>query len=185
MHLLPFAASVFTLLILPGPTNAILAIASQGLTSRRAIMLLATVVFAYLAIVLSVSGLAAPILRDYPPVSQAVKLASATWVFYLALRLWGVGSSPVVVVRVRQLAVTTLLNPKGFIIGLTTIPPAQQASSIAIVAVLASMMLLASSIWLSMGRIVLGGRKQLPLFARRCSSATLFIFSAALTVSAF
>ncbi|EJC75203.1 hypothetical protein Rleg10DRAFT_3780 [Rhizobium leguminosarum bv. trifolii WSM2012] len=185
MHLLPFAAGVFTLLILPGPTNAILAIASQGLTSRRATTLLATVVFAYLAVVLSVSSLAAPVLRDHPPVSQAVKLASATWVFYLALRLWGVGSSPVTVVRTRQLAITTLLNPKGFIIGLTIIPAAQQASSIAIVSVLASLVLLASAVWLSIGRIVLGGEKKIPLFARRFSSATLFIFSATLTASVF
>ncbi|MGO7748423.1 threonine transporter RhtB, partial [Rhizobium ruizarguesonis] len=33
----------FSLLILPGPTNAILAMASQGLTTGRAIMLLGTV----------------------------------------------------------------------------------------------------------------------------------------------
>lgn len=185
MHLLPFAAGVFTLLILPGPTNAILAMASQGLTLGRAIMLLGTVVSAYLAIVLPVSGLAGPFLHDHPPVAQGVKLASATWVFYLALRLWGVGSSPVEVMSIRQLAITTLLNPKALIIGLTMIPPPQDTSAMATAATLAFIVLLASSIWLLTGRIVLGSEKQTPLLARRCGSATLLVFSAVLTFSAF
>ncbi|MGR9179294.1 threonine transporter RhtB (plasmid) [Rhizobium leguminosarum] len=185
MHLLPFAASVFALLILPGPTNAILAMASQGLTAGRAIMLLGTVVSAYLAIVVPASGLAGPFLQAHPLVAQSVKLASATWVFYLALRLWGVGSSPAEIVTGRQLAITTLFNPKALIIGLTMMPPAQEASGIAATATLAFVVLFTSSIWVSTGRIVLGSEKQMPLLARRCGSATLLVFSAVLTLSAF
>ena len=184
MHLLPFAAGVFTLLILPGPTNAILAMASQGLTVGRAIVLLATVLCAYLAIIFPASGLAGSFLRDYPLVSQGVKLVSATWVLYLALRLWGVGSSHVEAVRLRQLAVTTLLNPKALIIALTMVPPAHEVPVTASIATLASMVLAASSIWLSVGRVILGREKQIPPFARRCGSATLVAFSAMLTFSA-
>ncbi|NEJ24656.1 threonine transporter RhtB [Rhizobium leguminosarum] len=185
MHLLAFAAGVFALLILPGPTNAILAMASQGLTAGRAIMLLGTVVSAYLAIVVPASGLAGPFLHQHPLAAQGVKLASATWVFYLALRLWGVGSSPKEIVTVRQLAITTLLNPKALIIGFTTMPSAQNVSAMAAIVTLAFVVLLVSSIWLSTGRIVLGSEKQMPLLARRCGSATLLLFSAVLTFSAF
>ena len=185
MHLFPFAAGVFALLILPGPTNAILAMASQGLTAGRAVMLLGTVVAAYLAIVVPASGLAGPFLNQHPLVAQGVKLASATWVFYLALRLWGSGSSPTEVVTVRQLAITTLLNPKALIIGLTMMPSAQEVSGIDATAALAFVVLFASLIWLSTGRIVLGSEKEMPLLARRCGSATLLVFSAALTLSAF
>nr|WP_205925724.1 threonine transporter RhtB [Rhizobium leguminosarum] len=185
VHLLSFAAGVFALLILPGPTNAILAMASQGLTAGRAIVLLGTVVSAYLAIVVPASGLAGPILHAHPLVAQSVKLASAAWVFYLALRLWGVGSSPAEIVTVRQLAITTLLNPKALIIGLTMMPDAQDVSGMAATAALAFVVLFASSIWLSTGRIVLGSEKQMPLGARRCGSATLLVFSAVLTFSTF
>ncbi|MDR9808764.1 threonine transporter RhtB [Rhizobium hidalgonense] len=185
MHLLPFAAGVFTLLILPGPTNAILAMASHGLALGRAIMLLAVVVCAYLAIILPASGLAGSFLHDHPVVAQGVKLTSATWVFYLALRLWSVGSSPVETVSVRQLAVTTLLNPKAPVIGLTMVPQVQDVSKIVIVTTLASVVLAASSIWLLLGRMILGNEKEMPLFARRCGSATLLVFSAVLTFSAF
>ncbi|WP_064697796.1 hypothetical protein [Rhizobium aegyptiacum] len=183
MHLLPFAAGVFTLLILPGPTNAILAMASQALTIRRAIALLATVLSAYLAIVLPASGLAGSFLRDHPLISQGVKLLSATWVLYLALRLWGVGSSQVEAVSVRQLAVTTLLNPKALIIALT-VPPAQEVPATASIAILTSVVLAVSSIWLSIGRLILGCEKRTPFFVRRCGSATLVGFSAVLTISA-
>ncbi|MBX5024967.1 threonine transporter RhtB [Rhizobium lentis] len=185
MHLLPFAAGVFTLLILPGPTNAILAMASQGLTFRRSIALLATVLSAYLAIVLPASGLAGSFLRDHPLVSQGVKLISATWVLYLALRLWGVGSSHIEAVSVRQLGVTTLLNPKALIIGLTMVPPTREVPAAAAIATLASVVLVVSSIWLSIGALILGREKRIPALARRCGSATLVAFSAVLTFSAF
>ncbi|ARO32880.1 hypothetical protein NXC14_PB00054 (plasmid) [Rhizobium sp. NXC14] len=184
MHLLPFASGVFTLLILPGPTNAILAMASQGLTVGRAIALLATVLLAYLAIVLPASGLAGSFLSDHPLVSQGVKLISATWVLYLALRLWGMGSSQVEAVSVRQLAVTTLLNPKALIIGLTMLPPAAELPAAGSITILASVVLAVSSIWLSVGRVILGRDKRIPSFARRCGSATLVAFSAVLTFSA-
>ena len=186
MHLLPFAAGVFTLLILPGPTNAILAMASQGLTAGRAIALLATVLCAYLAIVLPASSLASSFLRDHPLVAQGVKLVSATWVLYLALRLWGIGSSRIIeAVNLRQLAVTTLLNPKALIIGLTMVPPTKEISATASIAILTFVVLAASSIWLTIGRVILGREKQIPSFARRCGSATLVAFSAVLTFSAF
>ena len=181
MDLLPFAAGVFTLLILPGPTNAMLAMASQGLTVGRAVVLLATVLFAYLAVVLAASGLAGPFLIDHPTVAQGVKLASASWVFYLALRLWGVGSSAVEAVGVRQLAVTTLLNPKALIIGLTMVPSLREASAFAAIAALACAVAAASSIWLSVGRIILGKENRMPLLARRCGSATLMMFAVVLT----
>lgn len=184
VHLLPFAAGVFTLLILPGPTNAILAMASQGLTVGRAIVLLATVLSAYLAIIFPASGLAGSFLRDHPLVSQGVRLVSATWVLYLALRLWGVGSSHVEAVRLPQLAVTTLLNPKALIIGLTMVPPAQDIPPAASIAALTSAVLAASAIWLLIGRVILGGEKRIPPSARRCGSLTLVAFSAILTFSA-
>ncbi|MGO8557859.1 threonine transporter RhtB, partial [Rhizobium ruizarguesonis] len=38
---------------------------------------------------------------------------------------------------------------------------------------------------LSTARIVLGSEKKMPLLARRCGSATLLLFSAVMTFSAF
>ncbi|MGR9348183.1 hypothetical protein ACU8NW_26720 (plasmid) [Rhizobium leguminosarum] len=64
-------------------------------------------------------------------------------------------------------------------------PPAQDMSGIAATATLAFVVLFASSIWLSTGRIVPGSEKQMPLLARPCGSATLLVFSAVLTLSAF
>ncbi len=77
-----------------------------------------------------------------------------------------------------------MLNPKALIIALTMVPPAHEVPVTASIATLASMVLAASSIWLSVGRVILGREKQIPPFARRCGSATLVAFSAMLTFSA-
>ncbi|WP_431323825.1 threonine transporter RhtB [Rhizobium sp. YTU87027] len=185
MDIFAFAVSVFALLVLPGPTNAILAMTSLGLTLSRMGVLVAAVLLSYLAVILPISSFAGPFLQHHPAVSQGVKLASATWVFYLALKLWGVlGKVDPSLLGVRQLVTTTLLNPKAIIIALTMLPP----RGIIAFDVLTAFLIAAtgaSCIWLSIGRAVLGNADEMPLVARRCGSAALFGFCVLLTVSAF
>ena len=116
MNLPTFAIAIVSLLILPGPTNAVLALASTALTLSRCLSLVAAVVSAYLVVIVPVSGIAAPFLNGHPGIAGIVKLISASWVLYLALKLLvpapaggqnrlGAG----------QLFVTTLLNPKAML----------------------------------------------------------------------
>ncbi|MDQ0559728.1 threonine/homoserine/homoserine lactone efflux protein [Rhizobium mesoamericanum] len=181
-----FAASVVALLILPGPTNAVLAMASHGLSLSRMGVLLVAVILTYLAVIVPVSLFGGPFLQQHPAVSQGVKLASATWMFYLASKLWGRPSRQIqlVALGVRQVVATTLLNPKAIIIALAMLP----SRGILAPDVFLSFVVAAggtSCIWLSIGRLVLGDGDQMPLAARRCSSAVLFGFCVLLTVSAF
>jgi threonine/homoserine/homoserine lactone efflux protein len=180
-----FAASVFALLILPGPTNAILAMASHGLTLSRMGVLLAAVILSYLAVIVPVSTVGGPFLQQHPAVSQGVKLASATWIFYLALKLWGRPSREIqsVALGVRQVVATTLLNPKAIIIALAMLP----SRGILAPDVFLGFVVAAGAtswIWLSIGRVVLGDGDQMPLAARRCGCAVLLGFCVLLTVSA-
>ncbi|MCS0463244.1 MULTISPECIES: threonine transporter RhtB [Rhizobium] len=185
MSYLSFALSVFALLILPGPTNAVLAMASQGISFTRAVVLVVAVVLSYLTVVLPVAGLAGTFLKVHPAVSEAVKLISATWVLYLALKLWVVDArASVLVIGVRHVVVTTLLNPKALIIALTMIAPDQDRLPIAAVGSFSAVAVLTSTIWLLVGRTVLGSSNQMPLIARRFGSGVLLVFSAILTVSA-
>lgn len=185
MSFLQFALSVFALLILPGPTNAVLAMASQGSNFARAVVLVAAVVLSYLAVVLPVAGLAGTFLKAHPAVSEAVKLISATWVLYLALKLWVVDArASALAISVRHVVVTTLLNPKALIIALTMIAPDQGWLPIAAVGSFSAVAVLTSTIWLLVGRMVLGSSNQMPLIARRFGSGVLLVFSAILTVSA-
>lgn len=186
MHFTALAFSVFALLILPGPTNAALAMASQRLTFGRAVTLLAAVLGSYLAVIIPITAVAAPFLHEHRIVAQAIKLISATWVFYLAIKLWtdaprdGGGT-----VRLRHLVVTTLLNPKAVIIGLTMIVSDDGTLPIAALATFSIVVITTSTIWLLAGRLILGGKGQTPAIVQRCGSVVLLGFSALLTISAF
>lgn len=185
MDLVAFAISAFALLILPGPTNAMLVMASQGLAPARMGALLAAVLAAYLSVIVPVSAFAVPYLHDNPAVFQGVKLISATWVLYLALKLWGlIGPAQASGPGFGQLFLTTLLNPKGLIVGLTMLPSRGAFAPDAIVAFLIAAAA-TSSAWLALGRLILGGQPQMPVLARRCGSAALMAFAAMFTVSTF
>lgn len=184
MNLPTFVIAVFSLLILPGPTNAVLALASTALTVWRSLSLIAAVVLAYLAIIVPVSSIAAPLLYGHPGIASIVKLISAIWVLYLALKLrvpapaggrdtLGVG----------QLFITTLLNPKAIIIGLTLVP-AVQAGIPAAMAILVCSLTVTSAIWLGLGSLLVGRHAQMPPLARHCGCAVLVAFSLTLAISA-
>ncbi|GAA3101926.1 threonine transporter RhtB [Rhizobium viscosum] len=184
MNLPTFAIAVFSLLILPGPTNAVLALASTALTIWRSLSLITAVVLAYLAIIVPVSNGAAPLLNGHPGIASIVKLISAIWVLYLALKLWvpapadrqnrlGVG----------QLFITTLLNPKAIIIGLT-LAPAVQAGIPAAMATFVGCVTATSAIWLGLGSLLVGRHAEMPVLARHCGCAVLVAFSLTLAISA-
>lgn len=184
MNLPTFIASVFTLLILPGPTNAVLAMSSAALTPRRALLLVSTVASSYLLAAVPIAAFAGPLLNAHPAVAQVIKLLSAVWVLYLALRLWaGDISHSGSIIGVRQLCVTTLLNPKAIIVGLTFMPSLTGGLHVAI-PVFVGVVLATSTIWLGLGSLILVGRPRMPLLACRCGSVVLLTFSLALTVNA-
>ncbi|MBB3593793.1 threonine/homoserine/homoserine lactone efflux protein [Rhizobium sp. BK529] len=126
MNLPTFVIAAFSLPVLPGPTNAALALASTALTVRRSLSLVAAVVLRYLAIIIPVSSIAAPLLEGRPAVAVVIKLISAIWVLYLALKLWGLApATGANALGIGQLFITTPLNPKAIIIGLTLMPAVQ------------------------------------------------------------
>ncbi|SEI18808.1 hypothetical protein SAMN05216228_104238 [Rhizobium tibeticum] len=61
---------------------------------------------------------------------------------------------------------TTLLNPKALIIALTMIAPNQGCLPIAAVGSFSAVAVLTSTIWLLVGRMVLGSSNGMPLVAR-------------------
>jgi threonine/homoserine/homoserine lactone efflux protein len=184
MNLPTFVIAVFTLLILPGPTNAVLALASTALTVWRSLSLIASVVLAYLAIIVPVSGIAAPLLNGHPGIACIVKLASAIWVLYLALKLWvPAPAGRQNALGIGQLFVTTLLNPKAIIIGLTLVPAVQAGVPAAMVAFVCCATV-TSATWLGIGGLLVGRHAQMPPFARHCGCAVLVAFSLTLAVSA-
>ncbi|MDP9813550.1 threonine/homoserine/homoserine lactone efflux protein [Rhizobium tibeticum] len=182
-----FIPSVFAILVLPGPTNTLLALASQGGGLSRAVVLFGTVIASYLAVVIPVSLFASPFLATHPTFTEAVKLVSAAWVLYLALKLWrgepGT-STPYGMVPLRDLVVTTLLNPKAIIIALTMVAPIQGVLRATAIMSFSAIVFVTSAIWLSIGRALLAGDEFMSAIVSRCGMAVLFVFSAVLAASA-
>ena len=118
-----FALSVLALLVVPGPTNTLLAGAGATRGVRRSLALLIGELAGYnIAIVVMRETLGA-VANATSGAQFVLKCAVATYLVFLAIRLWraprnGGGEA----FTLRRVFVTTLLNPKGFIFALFLFP---------------------------------------------------------------
>ncbi len=115
MTWIAFSLAVLALLAAPGPTNTLLFLGGAERGWRAAPGLVGVVVAAYLAVLVPLGLLGTQVLAVLP----VVYVLSGLWVAWLAWRLWWPkGAGPQQAVTARGVLVTTLLNPKGLIIGL-------------------------------------------------------------------
>lgn len=122
-----FVFAILALLLTPGPTNTLLTVGAAARGFRSSLPLLVGELAGYLVVVVPLATIAASLLEGRPALANALRLAAALWVLYLAVRLWRVSavqensntSSPV---TVGQVFLTTVLNPKAPIIGLVIMP---------------------------------------------------------------
>jgi threonine/homoserine/homoserine lactone efflux protein len=125
MSLAAFLAAVLALLVAPGPTNTLMALSGAQGGLPRVIRLMPAELAGYLAAILSLAALGAPLLAAWPAARPALALVAAVWVMALAIRLWGRrgDDQTAPVVTPRQVFVTTLLNPKALVFALVLLPP--------------------------------------------------------------
>ncbi|WP_168880172.1 threonine transporter RhtB [Rhizobium sp. P28RR-XV] len=179
MSAFALALAVFSLLVLPGPTNTLLALSAEKLTPGQYTGRLATVMAAYIAVVVPFAWIAGPILQDHVQVAKSVKLASAGWVLYLGFRVWTSEKQfDGATLGNGRLLLTTLLNPKGLMLGLTILPPSPLS-----LAILTSVVALTSSIWIFAGRAIVGTGSRRRVIARKIGSGVLCLFSVAFAAS--
>lgn len=160
-----FALAATALLLLPGPTNALLA-AAGARGWRDALALLPVVLAAYAVGIAAVHLVLAGGTDVAPHAGAALRVFAAAYLIWLAIRLWRrarvatANGRPSV--RPGEVFVATLLNPKGLILALL-LPPGDGVAGHA--AVLAAAILATGLLWLSAGhalaaaapRLVAGG----------------------------
>jgi threonine/homoserine/homoserine lactone efflux protein len=122
-----FVFAILALLLTPGPTNTLLTVGAATRGLRASLPLLFGELAGYLAVVLPLATVAAPLLENRPALAVGLRIAAACWVLFLAVRLWRVSSAQKVdnetlPVTVGQVFFTTVLNPKAPIIGLVIMP---------------------------------------------------------------
>lgn len=182
--------AIAALLITPGPTNTLLAIAGAERGALRALRLIPAELMGYLTTVIPLTLVGAGLLAAAPGVRPVITVVAAAWVMWLALSL--LRQSKVVradgpVVTARRVFVTTLLNPKALIFGLVLLPAdtgvwwniANFAGQVALVATL----------WAVLGMVLAragqGGQPGLPDWFRRVAAGWLVIVSVGLLLRAF
>lgn len=120
-----FLFGCIALLAAPGPTNALLATAGALSGGRQVAALLATGLAGYLVAILVLRVAAAPLLEALPGAGLVLKGLIALYLVWMAFRLWrstrALDKSGEAV-RLRDMLVTTLLNPKALILAFSIFP---------------------------------------------------------------
>ena len=192
--LLVFVLSVALILVTPGPTNTLLALAGLGLGLRRALPLLVVELAGYFISISTWGLLLAPLQAQHPWVATLVRIASACYLAYTAVKVWRdarlLQSGQQRAIMPRQLFTATLLNPKGLLFALVIFPPhAFETLRLYAVAMAAFTCLLVpiGALWICLGHALGHGRLRFvsPRKVQQLGSVAIAMFSAFIAWAAF
>lgn len=186
MGTVAFLFAIWGLLLTPGPTNTLLALSGASVGLARSLRLMPAELCAYLLVTVPLALAGADLLARDPLVGTAVRLVAAGWVAYLAVKLWRVkageaGPGPVSMARV---FVTTLLNPKGLIIGLTLLPRGSAPEFPVHLGLFAASVVAVAMVWAAGGTLLKREAAEPPLLYRRAAALWLAVLAAALVGTA-
>jgi threonine/homoserine/homoserine lactone efflux protein len=142
------------LLLTPGPTNILLAFSAVSSGVRRTVPMLGAAVLAYMAIILAVAALAALIpAGNQIELRTGVRICAVLWLLWLAHSVWTTKDDSVDVrlVTVRQVFLTTLINPKAMIVALLV---QSEGMTVQFLATIAALVGLAGAAWIVVGLVV-------------------------------
>lgn len=165
-----FALALSLLLLTPGPTNTLIALAGAERGWLGALRLAPIEMLAYALVTLPLALAGSSLLTDHGSLRLAVSLIAAVWVAFLAVKLWRLPAGDAMGPKQNgalKLFTTTLCNPKGLIIGLVLLP--SQASLPAAVATFLAMLLAVSAIWAGFGSLAGSNLALKPIVRRVCA----------------
>lgn len=183
-----FAFAVLALLLTPGPTNTLLALSGAGRGVRASLPLMVGEICGYLLVIVPLTMLASEFLAAHTGVSQAIKLCSAVWVSFLAIRLWTLppSASTSQAITVRRVFVTTCLNPKALIIALVLMPQSSPAQLVPYLALFSMLIVCVALVWLFAGAFFIrSASEHSPRLVRCIASVFLMALSLGLAGSVF
>jgi threonine/homoserine/homoserine lactone efflux protein len=161
---LTFAGAAALLLIVPGPTNALLLTAAAAQSVRHAVLLILAELVAY-ALSITALLLFHAMLGSWRVFGGAVMKAVAIAIIVMvAARLWrarsnGVGGPAPHLVTASSVFWMTLFNPKGLIFAFAIFPPVLGAVDIAVKGVVfIALAVLAGLAWIAAGALLSAGR---------------------------
>lgn len=123
-----FIGLVVTILLAPGPTNTLLASAGIQAGVKQSLKLIPAEVMGYLIAITSWGILLESVSHFIPWLPPVLKLISATFILYLAFKLWTTSTNDIKLdnplITPKALFVATLLNPKALLFASAIFPHA-------------------------------------------------------------
>ncbi|MBF9204996.1 LysE family transporter [Acinetobacter pittii] len=123
-----FIGLVVTILLTPGPTNTLLASAGIQAGVKQSLKLIPAEVMGYLIAITSWGVLLESVSHFIPWLPALLKLISATFILYLAFKLWITSTNDIKLdsplITPKALVVATLLNPKALLFASAIFPHA-------------------------------------------------------------
>lgn len=187
-----------TVLALPGPTNALLAIAGATKGFKRSLRLVLAVLAGYAAGIVGLAAVAAPLIAAYPWSGKVLRLLAAAVLVHAALRLWRLSTAErnIPIQKTQEantiswwhVFLTTLTNPKVLVLGVLILPergasPYSVPSSAAMIPLL---VVLTSSTWIAIGAGVKSGLTSIAAagWIERSGAVVLLLFASVFASSA-
>lgn len=188
MTIFAFLAAAFALLIAPGPTNTLMAVAAAQNGLRRSARLISAEIAGYLVIVLPLSYIGSQLFAVMPWLVIALEVGAAIWVMVLAVKLWRqpTNTARESSIGFRDVFVTTVMNPKGLVLGLVLLPPFGSHTYSLHLGGLILLVAVVAGIWGSMGALLQSpehGPKRVRLL-KRVASCWLAVVSITLATKA-
>lgn len=179
-----FLSGVGALLLAPGPTNTLMALAGARDGIRGLRWLILAELAGYLAILLPLTWLGAEALGQWNAASIYLKLAAAMWVMFLAVRFWVMGGNErECEVTVGRVFLTTFLSPKALVFGLVFLPSMHDPFYVTRLCQFCAFVVAVTLIWGAAGDLIQGGggARRLQLIHR---AGSLWLASAAAALAA-
>jgi threonine/homoserine/homoserine lactone efflux protein len=168
---LGFIAAVAVLLILPGPTNALLMTAGAERGVRRAIMLVGVEIIAY-GLAITPLLIFSELLGTWRAIgSLTLKSIAIALILLLAYRMWrraGKSLDGDRLVSAKSVFWITLFNPKSLIFAFAIFPPVMGIEDILAKAIFFTLLaFVAGAAWIAAGNLIVsGGLRRIELIGR-------------------
>ena len=180
---LGFIAAAALLLLLPGPTNALLMTAGAAQPVRRALPLISAELIAYALAITPLLSFNEILGAWRETGGLALKMAALAIILLLACRMWlragqnTAGDRPLVTMS--SVFWMTLVNPKSLVFAFVIFPPVDSPSDAAVKALLFVVLAsLAGTAWIATGAIVSGGSQRLRAeWIGKAAALILFAFA--------
>lgn len=121
-----FVGLVVTVLMTPGPTNTLLASSGIQVGVRRSLALIPTEALGYFISITLWGMIIGTVSKQFPIIPTILKLFSAGYILFLALKLWRTASQEVnfnqPTIQAKQLFIATLVNPKALLFASAVFP---------------------------------------------------------------